>query len=604
MALSSAVITMKLADMLGVAVDTRRTRVWVSTNVPGDTVIDSVGNAIRLGTGITTPDSTGAASISVWVPGAGSNPVTWQTSIHVDYLDSGTRSRKSRTFGPFTITGSADLADLVEEQEVPAEASLAKALEGKGGNTWDAAWASNDEPTLRAWFATNTGPRVVCDYDNPLSGLQTITTQGQMDALMGKVVEGAVLVDYDNPEIRDFVIVWDEATGTDPLTLASDIYTSGNLHHVKIDGQHSHVAHTAISSAAATTQNWAGWTIHHNEIVRCSDGLRILDNAEYDYNYIHDPMVWVDAVDGVWDVNTNPHSDGAQSLGANPFIRRSFIDIAPPDKVIPDANRNIISGLIIYPEDNAITAGEITENYLNGGTTTIRFPGVGGSFNQYPTGVTVADNKFGNSGRRGLWFAGPSNTYVADDVGFAGITRTGNTWIGTDDAVPLTNDLLVRETVPALRLNDVGKSTGWRKLFTWNSSGTITYSMLGGTTLPTMSGTVLAGKSGLAGGVYILRVGSQVWFQIVHATLTGAGTVTITLPSSFCKGTPPGDPLLPISASAGTASIRVQATSAVIAVSATANLPGSSSGSAVAAQASWRCDVAFPDPADWPGASI
>lgn len=121
MALSTATITANLSDMLGVDFDTRRTKVWVETNVPDDTVIDTVGNAIRLGTGTATLNSDGTLSLAVWKPGTGSNPDSWQTTIHVDYPDPGTRTRKSRAFGPFTITADADLADLVEEQEVPAE---------------------------------------------------------------------------------------------------------------------------------------------------------------------------------------------------------------------------------------------------------------------------------------------------------------------------------------------------------------------------------------------------------------------------------------------------------------------------------------------------
>lgn len=119
MALSNAVVTMNLADLLGTDFDTRRTKIWVDTNIEGDTVIDTVGNQIRLGSGTVTLNTDGTASLSVWAPGTGANPASWQTTIHVDYPDPGTRTRRTRDFGPFTITGNADLADLVAEQEVP-----------------------------------------------------------------------------------------------------------------------------------------------------------------------------------------------------------------------------------------------------------------------------------------------------------------------------------------------------------------------------------------------------------------------------------------------------------------------------------------------------
>lgn len=119
MALTSATVTMNLSDMLGVDFDARRTKVWVETNVPGDTVIDTIGNLIRLGSGVVTVAIDGTASFSTWVPGSGSNPASWQTTVNVDYADPGTRQRVVRAFGPFTITGNADLADLVAEQEIP-----------------------------------------------------------------------------------------------------------------------------------------------------------------------------------------------------------------------------------------------------------------------------------------------------------------------------------------------------------------------------------------------------------------------------------------------------------------------------------------------------
>jgi hypothetical protein len=122
MALSSVAITGNIADMLGTDFDTRRTKIWVSTNIESGTVIDTAGNAIRLGTGNVTLNDDGTFTASERIPGTGSNPDSWQTYIHVDYPDrNAARGRATRTFGPFTITAAADLADLVEEQEVPAE---------------------------------------------------------------------------------------------------------------------------------------------------------------------------------------------------------------------------------------------------------------------------------------------------------------------------------------------------------------------------------------------------------------------------------------------------------------------------------------------------
>lgn len=122
MPLSQAVITFDASDYTSTDFDARRTKVYATNNVPGGTVIDTVGNHIYLGSGNGTIATDGSGSISVPIPGTGSNPASWQTTIHLDYPDRNARGgRGTRSFGPFTITASADLADLVEELEVPPE---------------------------------------------------------------------------------------------------------------------------------------------------------------------------------------------------------------------------------------------------------------------------------------------------------------------------------------------------------------------------------------------------------------------------------------------------------------------------------------------------
>ena len=119
MALSTGTLTFDLADMLGVDFDARRTKVSLSTNVPGDTLVDTAANKVRVGGGKVTVNADGTGSAVVWLPGPDGNPTSWQTYVHVDYADTGSRQRAVRTFGPFTITASADLVDLIAEQEVP-----------------------------------------------------------------------------------------------------------------------------------------------------------------------------------------------------------------------------------------------------------------------------------------------------------------------------------------------------------------------------------------------------------------------------------------------------------------------------------------------------
>lgn len=125
MALSTATITYNVNDLFGADFVPDSATLGVRTNIPDDTVIDTAGNEIRVGpTGGKIPS--GAGSTVVWVPGAGSNPETWQTSLDFTFYTFVTgpggnyvRQRRTRTFGPFTITADADLADLVDEQEIP-----------------------------------------------------------------------------------------------------------------------------------------------------------------------------------------------------------------------------------------------------------------------------------------------------------------------------------------------------------------------------------------------------------------------------------------------------------------------------------------------------
>lgn len=160
MALSTATVTFDISDQLGNDFDPRRTKVWVTTNVPGDTIVDTTGNQIRLGSGNVTVNADGTGSIVVWVPGAGSNPDSWQTTIHVDYPDRNEpRGRGVVAFGPFTITTNTDLADLVEEQAVPPTylTTVTETLDGYVDSASAAATAAAASATSAAASAALAG---------------------------------------------------------------------------------------------------------------------------------------------------------------------------------------------------------------------------------------------------------------------------------------------------------------------------------------------------------------------------------------------------------------------------------------------------------------
>lgn len=132
MALPIATISYDLSDLGDIDFDSRRTKVYATTNIPGDTIADTAGDKIHLGGTNGTVNADGTGSIGVKIPAAGSNPTAWQTYIHVDYGNKTKHGqRETRTFGPYTIAGDANLADLVAQipapPDMPSAISLAAA---------------------------------------------------------------------------------------------------------------------------------------------------------------------------------------------------------------------------------------------------------------------------------------------------------------------------------------------------------------------------------------------------------------------------------------------------------------------------------------------
>ena len=165
MPLAEATITYDLADLVGTDFDARRTRVWATTNVATDTVIDTDGNKIRLGSGKGTVNSDGTGSVTVWVPGVQSYPASWQTSIHVDYPNG--RERGLRTFGPFTVTASADLAELVPEQEAPPTFDTAGFL----ANVEEITGLTGEDSALAYLVGNNSATRTALDTQYAKKGI-------------------------------------------------------------------------------------------------------------------------------------------------------------------------------------------------------------------------------------------------------------------------------------------------------------------------------------------------------------------------------------------------------------------------------------------------
>lgn len=142
MPLSEVTTTFNIRPYVGPTFDARRTKIWATTNAPDDTIHDTSTGESRIGGGSVTLAEDGTATATTWAPGPDANPKTWQTTFHADYVDAGTRERKRLSWGPFTITTSGKLTDLVEEQvAVPTAtaAEYAAQAEAAAGSIGDAA---------------------------------------------------------------------------------------------------------------------------------------------------------------------------------------------------------------------------------------------------------------------------------------------------------------------------------------------------------------------------------------------------------------------------------------------------------------------------------
>jgi hypothetical protein len=114
-------LTFDLADLIGTDFDTRRTKVYIETNVDNDAIVDPATGAIRLGDAKVTLNSDGTGSFAdLWATNStGTNPTGWQYRVFVDYARASDKRRVKWTSGWFSLTATTDLADVVEEQFVP-----------------------------------------------------------------------------------------------------------------------------------------------------------------------------------------------------------------------------------------------------------------------------------------------------------------------------------------------------------------------------------------------------------------------------------------------------------------------------------------------------
>lgn len=105
-------------DLIGDTFDPRRTKVWLTANA--DAIVDRTGNTIRLGDYRATVSDTGTFTFPDVIASSSTdiNVTNLQYRLHVDYQPKSGGPRKTETFGWWTVTASANVAQLVAEQRL------------------------------------------------------------------------------------------------------------------------------------------------------------------------------------------------------------------------------------------------------------------------------------------------------------------------------------------------------------------------------------------------------------------------------------------------------------------------------------------------------
>lgn len=282
-----------------------------------------------------------------------------------------------------------------------------------GGYTWERAWASRKTEVLETWFRTMTGPNI--PLTETTNGLYTVASIDDADALVGRQVNGRVLITASNVHLRNFAVVGD-GTGN------ACVEISGNLSGIEIDHFEVDGAGLLTPLAGLGGSSFANVTVHHGNIYNCLDRIRLFEGSTYEYMYCHSPVINPNYVTGT----STQHADAGQVVrGAEPIVvSRSFLTSIP-------YGPNITSVIIIKTDAAAISDVTVSECYLDGGHYTVI---VEEGANGVPTDISFLDNRFGRGYDDGIWTgAGVEPTDVV---------RTGNTWADTQTPVTLTWGIL------------------------------------------------------------------------------------------------------------------------------------------------------------------
>lgn len=278
--------------------------------------------------------------------------------------------------------------------------------------SWQEAWDTGKPVKLHDWFRRNTGPRVPID-PTALTGRMVVTTQSDADRLVGRTVQGSVVVLGNNLRLHDFVLLGDGS----PILIEISGNRSGiALENMSIDGQGQMMSQGIGGSSYAK-----GVTVRSVEIRGVgSDAIRLSNGGVYTNLYIHSLWRWDDSsrgrpYDGARSQSTDPHTDGAQAVRGGGLVEKSWIDNQGVGA------ENATSAIFIAPNAGPVSGWTIRKNYLNGGGYTIHIHGAQlGTTVELPQNIVIDRNRFGRGYRLGLFSSG--------DVPPSNITLTDNRW--------------------------------------------------------------------------------------------------------------------------------------------------------------------------------
>lgn len=310
--------------------------------------------------------------------------------------------------------------------EVIAGRSLVDSTDLRLGKAADQAWAAafrnGTVAELREWFRENTGPRRPIDYENPLRGLITVSTQEQANALRGKLIIGSVQLTQPLLELDEFVVrgtpelpflINYKNTGLPSFSPVNRVY----IHHVELDGQH--IPETfGIDGPSYASAPGKGIVTEFCHFHGLGEGMRAAGGSVSRYNWIHDMFGWDELTRGPYNSAIHPHSDAMQvTSGSHILIARNFIEhlaIGP----------NKVACIEINPKSLAVDNVMVRENYMAGGSWTMN---IRDDVKGRPE-VEVHDNRFGG---------GFIHNVINIDGDFPAGKYTGNVWADDGKPVPL-----------------------------------------------------------------------------------------------------------------------------------------------------------------------